>query len=114
MGIGGITLSTSLVTLFNAFVLGSLIYKKVKMDYKGLFTNLLKMVIAGGITLVACYFTAIGFDKFVHMPKLLFEIIKIASVGGICLVIYVTLNLLFKMEYAQELSNRLIGKLKRG
>ena len=47
MGIGGITLSTSLVTLFNACVLGALIYKKVRMDYKGLFTNLLKMCIAG-------------------------------------------------------------------
>lgn len=34
MGIGGITLSTSLVTLFNACVLGSLIYKKLEWIIK--------------------------------------------------------------------------------
>ena len=113
MGIGGITLSTSLVTMFNACVLGALIYKKVRMDYKGLFTNLLKMGIAGGITLGICYFAAASFDKFVHIQKTIFEIIKIASIGGICLVVYTALNLIFKMEYAQELSSRLMRKLKR-
>lgn len=50
MGIGGITLSTSLVTLFNACVLGVLMKKKMEMDYKSLFVNLLKMVCAGAVT----------------------------------------------------------------
>lgn len=113
MGIGGITLSTSLVTLFNACVLGALIYKKVRMDYKGLFTNLLKMCIAGGITLSICYITALGFDQFIHLPKALFEIVKIASVGTVCLIIYTGLNLILKMEYAKELSNRLVSKLRK-
>lgn len=110
MGIGGITLSTSLVTLFNACVLGGLIYKKVKMDYKGLFTNLLKMCIAGAISLVICFAAAICFDKFIHLPKALFEMLKIASVGVICIVTYTGLNLIFKMEYATELSKRLIKR----
>lgn len=113
MGIGGITLSTSLVTLFNACVLGALIYKKVRMDYKGLFTNLLKMCIAGGITLCICYITALGFDQFIHLPKALFEMVKIASVGTVCLIIYTGLNLILKMEYAKELSNRLVSKLRK-
>lgn len=111
MGIGGITLSTSLVTLFNACVLGALIYKKVRMDYKGLFTNLLKMCIAGGITLCICYITALGFDQFIHLPKALFEMVKIASVGIVCLIIYTSLNLILKMEYAKELNDRLMNKL---
>ena len=113
MGIGGITLSTSLVTLFNACVLGAFIYKKVRMDYKGLFTNLLKMCIAGGITLGICYATALAFDEFIHLPKTLFEMVKITSVGTVCLGIYTALNLMFKMEYAKELSNRLIAKFKK-
>ena len=112
MGIGGITLSTSLVTLFNACVLGALIYKKVRMDYKSLFTNLLKMCIAGIITIAVCFGTAVFFDKFIELPKMLFEITKITSVGIICVVIYTGLNLLFKMEYAEELSSRLINKIK--
>src|SRR5574344_240483 len=53
-GIGGITLSTSLVTLFNGAVLGFLMSKKMKMDYKSLFKNLWKMCIAGALTFAIC------------------------------------------------------------
>ena len=105
-GIGGITLSTSLVTLFNACVLGMFITKKMDMDYKSLFINLLKMVVAGVITGGICYLCAFEFDKFVHLAKVPFEIIKITFID-------IPLNLLFKMEYAGELFNRLSAKLVR-
>lgn len=112
-GIGGITLSTSLVTLFNACVLGMFITKKMDMDYKSLFINLLKMVVAGVITSGICYLCAFEFDKFVHLAKVPFEIIKISFIAVVCMVIYIPLNLLFKMEYAGELFNRLSAKLVR-
>lgn len=111
MGIGGITLSTSLVTLFNAVVLGALISKKVRMDYKSLFTNLFKMSIAGVITLGICFVTAYGFDKFVEMPKYIFELCKISTVAVVCFAVYTALNLLLKMEYATELKNRILTKI---
>ena len=114
MGIGGITLSTSLVTLFNACVLGGLIYKKVKMDYRSLFTNLLKMFVAGILSFAICFVIAHGFDKFIHMPKTVFEICKIISVGIVCLVSYTGLNLLLKMEYANELAQRFMRKINAG
>lgn len=106
-GIGGITLSTSLVTLFNACVLGYFITKKMKMDYKTLFINFIKMVFAGILTGIACYFAAFEYDKFVHLSKIPFEFIKIMFVAFICLVVYVPLNLVLKMEYASELFSRL-------
>lgn len=112
-GIGGITLSTSLVTLFNACVLGMFITKKMDMDYKSLFINLLKMVVAGVITGGICYLCAFEFDKFVHLAKVPFEIIKIIFIAVVCMIIYIPLNLLFKMEYAGELFNRLSAKLVR-
>lgn len=112
-GIGGITLSTSLVTLFNACVLGMFITKKMDMDYKSLFINLLKMVVAGVITGGICYLCAFEFDKFVHLAKVPFEIIKITFIAVVCMVIYIPLNLLFKMEYAGDLFNRLSAKLVR-
>lgn len=112
-GIGGITLSTSLVTLFNACVLGMFITKKMDMDYKSLFINLLKMVVAGVITGGICYLCAFEFDKVVHLAKVPFEIIKITFIAVVCMVIYIPLNLLFKMEYAGELFNRLSAKLVR-
>ena len=112
-GIGGITLSTSLVTLFNACILGILITKKMKMDYKSLFTNLLKMCISGIIALGVCWLCAIEIDNLVHLPKIPFEIIKISLIAIICLAVYIPLNLLFKMEYAGELFNRLSAKILR-
>lgn len=106
MGIGGITLSTSLVTLFNACLLGILISKKIKMDYGILFKNLLKMCFAGVITFAICYISALLFDKFIILPKYLFEIIKIVVIGIICLIVYIPINILIKMDYANELFDR--------
>lgn len=112
-GIGGITLSTSLVTLFNACVLGILIVKKMKMDYKSLFVNLFKMVIAGVVTCAVCFIAAQQYDKFVHLSKIPFELFKIMLVGFVCLVIYIPLNLIMKMEYAGELFDRLKSKISK-
>ena len=105
LGIGGITLSTSLVTLFNATVLGILISKKIKLNYKELFINLFKMCIAGVITFVICYFTS----KYLHAH----ELIRIIVIGILCLVIYTSLNIAMKMEYAGELAKRVMEKIKK-
>ena len=113
MGIGGITLSTSLVTLFNACVLGYLMKKKIKMDYKSLFINLLKMCVAGVVAFVGCMLTAFAFDKYIALPKYIFEISKIATVCVVCLAVYVPLNLVLKMDYAGELFERVKSKLAR-
>ena len=113
MGIGGITLSTSLVTLFNACMLGILISKKIKLDYGSLFKNLLKMCAAGIIAFAVCLAVGVLFDRVVELPKYLFEIVKISVVGVVCLGVYVRLNILFKMDYAQELFDRIYAKLRK-
>lgn len=113
-GIGGITLSTSLVTLFNASVLGLLIKNKIKLDYKDLFSNFNKMLIAGSVTLLVCYLMGTWFNEvYSSLPIKLFEIIKIMFIGLLCLVCYVYLNLLYKMDYALELKDRFVAKIKR-
>ena len=111
LGIAGITLSTSLVTLFNAVLLGILISKQIKMDYKTLFKNFMKMVIAGIITLVVCLAIALFMDTL-QMQKQLLEITKICTIGLVCIIIYVGLNLLFRNEYVLELKNRLVKAKK--
>lgn len=111
-GIGGITLSTSLVTLFNATILGILIRRKIKLNYKELFKNFGKMLIAGLITLLVCWLTSLWFNQaFVMLQGKLFEAVKIIFIGLLCLILYTGLNLLFRMEYALELKNRLINKI---
>ena len=112
-GIGGITLSTSLVTLFNAVILGYFITKKMKMNYKILFLNLLKMIFAGVLAGIICYLFAFWYDKFVVMSKIPFETLKIILVGIVCLGVYIPINLWLKMEYANELFDRLRNKLAR-
>lgn len=112
-GIGGITLSTSLVTLFNACVLGYFITRKMEMDYKPLFKNLLKMCIAGIVAGVVCYMCAVQYDKYVVLSKIPFEFIKISIIALLCMIIYIPLNLIMKMEYASELFTRLKSKFIR-
>ena len=111
LGIAGITLSTSLVTLFNACMLGILISRHLKLDYKNLFKNFFKMIIAGGITFCACFFLAKLMNNISINIQLL-EIIKICTIAVVCIIIYVGLNLLFKNEYVIELKNRLVRNKK--
>ena len=106
MGIAGITLSTTFVTLFNAVMLGLLIHKKIKLAYKDLFVNFAKMIVAGVLTFVICTFASNWFNS-VDLPKYLFESVKIISVMSLCLIVYTILNLALKMEYAKELVKRL-------
>ena len=106
MGIAGITLSTSFVTLFNATMLGLFIHKIIKPDYKPLFINFGKMLIAGLITFVAGWYICILFDS-VDLPKYVFELVKIVVVMFVSGTIYTVLNILFKMDYAKELLVRL-------
>lgn len=114
MQIGGITLSTSLVTLYNAIGLGILINKKIKLNYKDLFINLAKMIIIGSITLFISFFTA----KFLENTMLnsmnlqLFEIIRISIVSIIMMTIYVLLSICFKVGYVDTVWERISSKLK--
>ena len=107
MGIAGITLSTSFVTLFNATLLGLFIHKKIRLDYLPLFVNFGKMLLAGGITLAACMIAGEWFNSIVVLPKYVFEGVKIILLGTMCIILYGVLNLIFKMEYARELAKRI-------
>lgn len=112
-GIGGITLSTSLVTLFNATILSILLKKKIRLDYRGFFKNFWKMFGASVVTLFVCYFCSDWFNHHVNMPLKSFEAVKILSIGLLCFGIYIYLNLLLKMEYALELKDRFVDNMKR-
>lgn len=112
-GIGGITLSTSLVTLFNATVLAILLKRKIRLRYRELFGNLFKMIGAGLITLIVCYLASLWFNNNVQMPLKMFEMTKIISIGLLCFGLYAYLNIVFKMEYAIELKDRFVGKMKQ-
>ena len=104
--IGGITLSTSLVTLYNAVALGLLISKKVKMAYKDLFVNLLKMLFVGILTLIVCYFSA----KCVSNLAIIIRMILITAEMT---AVYLGLSYIFKVNYIGEILSRILSKVKK-
>lgn len=109
MGIAGITLSTTFITLFNAVLLGLLVSKKITLDYKPLFKNLGKMLVAGLITLLLSYELSSLINN-IELPKYIFEFTKIIIIGTVCFSVYFVLNLLLKMEYASELITKIKQK----
>lgn len=111
MGIAGITLSTTFVTLFNAVLLGLFISKKIKMDYKPLSVNFAKMILSGVLTFTICILACEWFNT-IELPKYAFESVKIVIVGSICCVIYTILNYLLKMEYLREVLARITSRFK--
>ncbi len=112
MGIAGITLSTSLITLFNAVLLGVLISKKIKLNYKPLFKNLFKMLVAGAVAYISC-FEILPLINLLDLPKYCFELVKIIIALVLCFGVYVPLNIVFRMEYATDLYIRLREKFKK-
>ncbi len=106
MGIAGITLSTSFVTLFNATMLGLFIHKRIKLDYKSLFINFGKMFVAAVITLIFGLILCKEFNNII-LPRYVFELVKIVVVMLSCSIIYIMLNVLLKMDYAKEVLLRL-------
>ena len=84
-------------------------YKKIRLDYKTLFVNFVKMIFAGCLTFGICYYVADLFNSL-ELPKYIFETTKIVVVMILCASIYTILNLFFKMDYAKELVNRVLKK----
>ena len=109
MGIAGITLSTTFVTLFNAILLGLFIFKKIELDYGVLFKDLFKMIFAGAITFAIVLIFSQMFNS-VDLPKYVFELTKILVITITTAIIYLGMNMFLKVSYAKELFNRLMRK----
>ena len=68
-------------------------------------------LLAGIVTFVLCLYVCDLFN-FTNLPKYIFETVKILSVMTSGIVIYVVINLVLRMEYAQELISRLFNRFK--
>ena len=108
LGIGGITLSTSLVTLWNAVILGVLIRKKIRLGMTKYFIDLMKLSLVAGITYCLSFVVYQGI-KLLHLPL----IINLFTMVGVIGIVYISFVLLFKIDYANELLERLKLKCKK-
>ncbi len=104
-GIYGIAGSTACITLFNAVILGILINRKVKVDYKTIFKTLFKILIAAALAWFAGDIVNYIFAKYIPWNFIL-GIIKVASVCVVSLIVYTASAYVLKIECLQSLLAR--------
>jgi hypothetical protein len=64
------------------------------------------MLFAGMLTFAACLAICTLFDMLI-VPRYVYELGKIIIIIPSCLILYFVINVIFKMEYAKELLNKL-------
>ena len=111
LGIAAITLSTSLVTLFNAALLGLILLKKINLDYKTYFVNLFKMILAA---VLAFGLNFILYKNWhVNEVSWLMLAIKTLSIFALSMLTYTIFAALLKIEFVGELLERIKNYIKR-
>lgn len=111
MGIAAITLSTSLVTLFNATILGCILLKRINLGYKKYFINLSKMFIAAFLAFIINYVI----HQYWVIPEGNWFIlaVKTFSIFVSCMVMYTVFSAIMKIEYVGEFIERIKNYIRR-
>ena len=104
LGIAAITLSTSLVTLFNATVLGLLLTKRIDLGYKKYFINLIKMLASALFAFGLTYILYINWQ--IQNTSWIMLAVKTFVVFGISMITYIIFAAILKIEYVGELIER--------
>lgn len=110
-GIGGITLSTTLVTLVNATLLGIMLRKKMDMKFGIYFKNLFKTGISALLTYAVCLF-AYKLFPLDYTSWLTVAIKTFVMLLLIC-TIYVIFAFLFRVEFIKEIAGKIHEAVKR-
>ncbi len=105
LGIAAITLSTSLVTLFNATILGILLTKRIDLGYKKYFINLSKMVVAAMLAFGLNYILYINWQ--IQNISWIMLAVKTFIIFGLSMATYIVFAAIFKIEYVGELIERI-------
>lgn len=111
-GINGIAISTTLITLFNAILLGILMRKKIIIGYQNLLKTFVKIVFAGLITFIVGELLSDFWAQNVEW-SLIGGILKLSVIGMSTLFVYLITSILLKIEYLEDLKERLYAKIGR-
>ena len=112
MGINGIALSTTLVTLFNASMLTILLKRKISIGYKSLISNCFKILVVSTITFLIGSFISDIYSKFIEW-NFIMGLIKLLLVGIIMTISYFSLSHILKIEYMEELISKIKNKFNK-
>ncbi|MBR2069383.1 MAG: murein biosynthesis integral membrane protein MurJ [Candidatus Gastranaerophilales bacterium] len=110
-GIYGIAMSTVLITLINGTLLAFLIRKRIQIGYRHFIGQLLKILFCGLLAFCAGF----GVNYFIDllMPEsFIAKIVRIIAVFLALLVVYVGFAHILKIEYLEDLKEKIEAKLK--
>lgn len=109
MGINGIALSTTIITLINGTILAILIRKKISIGYKHFLKEIAKIIFCAFVAYVLGYLTN-KFTGSILPDTFILKAIKILITFSITLGIYISLSHLLKIEYLEDLKEKIEAK----
>lgn len=113
MGINGIALSTTIITLINGTLLAILIRKKISIGYKVFLKQIRNIILCAVITFAVGYCISIGLDKIL-INNFVFKLVKVIVVFVSSLVCYISIsNYVFKVEYLADVKEKILAKIKK-
>lgn len=111
LGIGGISLATTLITIFNLTLLTYFLRKKIGLLGFFSFKKPLLVMIAGSILCgLVSYFTQLQLAAHVHLPTFMSLIVSVGISSALGLSTYALLCLLFDLEEPHMLLKRLLRR----
>ena len=111
-GVGGITLSTTIVTFFNMIMLGILIMPKINLEYAKFVKPLLKVSVSTFVMSVAGFIMRRAF--LLGEESNLLIGIKLCVISVVCLGIFFVVSVLLKDESAYAFFKKVKARFCRG
>ena len=106
-------MSTVIITTINALLLGFIIRKRIILGYRAFVGQILKMLLAALIAFSVAFAFNLLLTKILAATFVM-KIIKVSLVFFVSLIVYILFTYLFKVEYMQDVKEKLIAKfLKR-
>ncbi len=110
MGINGIALSTTIITLINGTLLAILIRKKITIGYREFFKQVGKIIFCAMVVFAVGYALNIFLGKILASTFIL-KIVKVLIVLGVILPLYLAIAHKLKIEYLEDLKEKIEKKL---
>ena len=98
------------MTLFNASLLGCIMLRKINLDYKYYFINLIKMILSAALAFSINY---ILYSYWVVENNWFLLALKTFIIFALSMITYIIFAAAFKIEYVGELIERIKNYIKR-
>jgi hypothetical protein len=113
-GVGGITLSTTLITFINMTLLGVLSKKHIQnLGFQQMLAPLLKLTVAGGVMLISLPFLQSMIHPMIELSglqKRVSMLLEILLAGSISSVLFVLVAYSLKIEEVTYLAQRFLKR----